>query len=101
MVIIPVAGTSCILPGRLLMNISGQFPDTYNDIIKLKGIGPYTAAAISSFAFGLPYAVVDGNVLRVLSRVFGIQDPIDGKKGKDTLNSIAEELLDKKSSRTL
>jgi A/G-specific adenine glycosylase len=76
---------------------SGSFPETYEDIIKLKGIGPYTAAAISSFAFGLPYAVVAGNVLRVLSRVFGIQDPIDGKKGKDTLIGIAEKLLDKKS----
>ena len=75
----------------------GSFPETYEQIIKLKGIGPYTAAAISSFAFGLPYAVVDGNVLRVLSRVFGIPDPIDSKKGKDTLNDIAEKLLDKKS----
>ncbi|MGL6267505.1 MAG: A/G-specific adenine glycosylase, partial [Chitinophagaceae bacterium] len=75
----------------------GSFPETYDEIITLKGIGPYTAAAISSFAFGLPYAVVDGNVLRVLSRVFGIQDPIDGKKGKDALTDMAEKLLDKKS----
>jgi len=73
----------------------GFFPTTYEEVIKLKGIGPYTAAAITSFAFGLPYAVVDGNVLRVLSRVFGIQDPIDGKKGKDKLNGLADQLLDK------
>ncbi len=75
----------------------GSFPKTYEEVIKLKGIGPYTAAAITSFAFGLPYAVVDGNVLRVLSRVFGIQDPIDGKTGKDRLTGLATELLDKKS----
>jgi A/G-specific adenine glycosylase len=75
----------------------GEFPATHEEIIKLKGIGPYTAAAISSFAFGLPYAVVDGNVLRVLSRIFGIQDPIDGKKGKDLLTGLADQLLDKKS----
>ena len=75
----------------------GAFPSTYEEVIKLKGIGPYTAAAITSFAFGLPYAVVDGNVMRVLSRVFGIQDPIDGKTGKDKLTGLADKLLDKKS----
>ena len=72
----------------------GQFPDTYDEIIKLKGIGPYTAAAITSFAFGLPYAVVDGNVLRVLSRVFAVSDPIDSKTGIQKLNALAKELLD-------
>jgi A/G-specific adenine glycosylase len=72
----------------------GQFPDTYDKIIKLKGIGPYTAAAITSFAFGLPYAVVDGNVMRVLSRVFAVTDPIDSKTGIQKLNTLANELLD-------
>jgi A/G-specific adenine glycosylase len=78
------------------LNYKGFFPETYEEVIKLKGIGPYTAAAITSFAFGLPYAVVDGNVLRVLSRVFGIEDPIDSKKGKEILSGMADQMLDKK-----
>ena len=51
---------------------NGKFPDTYESILELKGVGPYTAAAIASFAYDLPYAVVDGNVNRVLSRFFNI-----------------------------
>lgn len=74
----------------------GKFPDTYEDIKALKGVGPYTAAAISSFAFNLPHAVVDGNVFRVLSRVFGIAAPIDSTQGKKIFSSLADELLDKK-----
>lgn len=76
---------------------NGEFPNTYHEVVSLKGIGPYTAAAITSFAFGLPYAVVDGNVLRVLARVFGISDPIDGKKGKEKLTKLADSLLDQKN----
>src|SRR5688500_16344428 len=52
--------------------LDGRFPDNYLDILALKGVGPYTASAIASFAFNLPHAVVDGNVFRVLSRYFGI-----------------------------
>jgi len=74
----------------------GKFPDTYEGIKALKGIGPYTAAAISSFAFNLSYAVVDGNVFRVLSRVFGINKPIDSTGGKLYFTILANELLDKK-----
>lgn len=74
----------------------GKFPDTYEEIKSLKGIGPYTAAAISSFAFGLPHAVVDGNVFRVLSRIFGIDKPIDSAEGKKYFTRLANELLDKK-----
>ncbi len=74
----------------------GKFPDTYDEILALKGIGPYTAAAIASFAFNLPHAVVDGNVLRVLSRFFGIGTAIDSTTGKKLFISLAEELLDKK-----
>jgi A/G-specific adenine glycosylase len=74
----------------------GIFPDTYEEIISLKGIGPYTAAAISSFAFNLPHAVVDGNVYRVLSRVFGIKKPVDSSEGKKYFNDLANELLSKK-----
>ena len=76
----------------------GKFPDTYEGIIALKGIGPYTASAIASFAFGLPHAVVDGNVYRVLSRYFGIEVPIDGTEGKRIFSELAQELLDPKQS---
>src|SRR5688572_181396 len=75
--------------------LDGRFPDSFHDIRQLSGVGPYTAAAISSFAFNLPYAVVDGNVSRVLSRVFGIEKPIDSTEGKKFLSVLADELLDK------
>jgi A/G-specific adenine glycosylase len=74
----------------------GKFPDTYEAIRSLKGIGPYTAAAIGSFAFNLPYAVVDGNVFRVLSRVFGIDTATDSTAGKKIFTALANELIDKK-----
>jgi A/G-specific adenine glycosylase len=77
-------------------DLKGQFPVTYEEIKQLKGIGPYTAAAISSFAFNLPHAVVDGNVFRVLARVFGVSKPIDSTEGKKCFTSLADELLDKK-----
>ncbi len=76
----------------------GKFPDQYDDIISLKGIGPYTAAAIASFAYNLPYAVVDGNVFRVLSRVFGIDTAIDSSEGKNTFSTAANKVLDKKQA---
>ncbi len=75
----------------------GIFPDKYEDILALKGIGPYTAAAIASFAFNLPFAVVDGNVFRVLSRFFGIDDAIDSSNGKKLFTQLANELLDSKN----
>ncbi len=75
----------------------GKFPDAYEDILSLKGIGDYTAAAIASFAFNKPYAVVDGNVYRVLSRVFGIETPIDSTAGKKEFYKLANELIDKKN----
>lgn len=75
--------------------LNGKFPETYSKILKLKGVGEYTAAAISSFAFGLPYPVLDGNVYRVLARLFGIEAPIDKPHGqrifKETLNSIFDD----------
>lgn len=73
---------------------NGQFPDNYEDIISLKGVGPYTAAAIASFGFSLPHAVVDGNVYRVLSRVFGIDTPTDSTGGKKYFADLAQLLLD-------
>ncbi|MBX2920617.1 MAG: A/G-specific adenine glycosylase [Chitinophagaceae bacterium] len=75
---------------------NGQFPNDYNKILALKGIGPYTASAISSFAFNLPYAVVDGNVQRVIARFLGIDVPVDSAKGKSVFNQLAFDLLDKK-----
>lgn len=81
---------------RFICNdLGGAFPKQYEDILALKGVGAYTAAAIGSFAFGLPYAVVDGNVYRVLSRYFGIEMPIDSTEGKKIFASLAQELLDK------
>jgi len=77
---------------------NGKFPDTYEEILALKGIGPYTAAAIASFAFGLPHAVVDGNVTRVLSRYFGINTPIDSTAGKKLFAELADSLLDKQQA---
>ncbi|MFT3704028.1 MAG: A/G-specific adenine glycosylase [Agriterribacter sp.] len=75
---------------------NGSFPTTYESILALKGVGPYTAAAIASFAFNLPHAVVDGNVARIIARVFGIETPIDSTTGKYIINDLAAELLDKK-----
>lgn len=76
--------------------LKGKFPDNYHDILTLKGVGPYTAAALSSFAFNLPHAVLDGNVFRVLARVFGIDTPVDSTEGKKLFSALAGELLDKK-----
>ncbi|CAN5364391.1 A/G-specific adenine glycosylase [soil metagenome] len=86
-----------IATARYISNeLNGKFPDQYEDILALTGIGPYTAAAIGSFAFNLPHAVVDGNVFRVLSRYFGITTPTDSTEGKKIFTKIANELIDKK-----
>ena len=74
---------------------AGGFPKTYKEVLALKGVGEYTAAAICSFAYGMPYAVVDGNVYRVLSRWLGIETPIDSAEGKRIFAEVAAELLDK------
>ena len=73
--------------------LDGIFPNTYENIKLLKGIGTYTAAAIASFAYDLPHAVVDGNVYRVLSRVFGIETPIDTTAGQKEFAALAKKLL--------
>lgn len=72
---------------------NGRFPDTYEGIVSLKGVGAYTAAAIASFAFNLPHAVLDGNVYRVLSRYFNIDTPIDSTAGKKLFTALADEML--------
>ncbi len=71
----------------------GRFPDNFDDIRKLKGVGDYTAAAIASIAFGQSVAVVDGNVYRVLSRYLGIDTPINTTAGKRAFTAVAQELL--------
>ncbi|WP_106830789.1 A/G-specific adenine glycosylase [Parabacteroides pacaensis] len=73
---------------------NGFFPQNYQDILSLKGVGEYTAAAIGSFAWNMPYPVVDGNVFRVLSRLFGISEPIDSGKGKKLFNELAVQVMD-------
>lgn len=73
----------------------GTFPNSYQDVLSLKGIGEYTAAAIMSFAYDEPYAVLDGNVFRVLSRFFGVDIPIDTTTGKKYFKNLAQECLDK------
>ena len=75
-------------------SMNGTFPKTYDEVRALKGVGDYTAAAICSFAFNMPYAVVDGNVYRVLARYFGIQEPIDTTQGKKLFASLAQDQLD-------
>lgn len=80
---------------RISSEFGGQFPSDYRTILSLKGVGEYTAAAIASFAFDLPYATVDGNVYRVLSRLFAIAEPIDSGNGKKLFAELANELLDK------
>lgn len=79
---------------RIVASHNGIFPTSYDDILELKGVGPYTAAAIASFAFGLPHAVVDGNVQRIISRYFGINTPIDTTGGKKLYAELAQSLLD-------
>ncbi len=79
---------------------NGKFPSDYETILSLKGVGEYTAAAIASFAFDKPHAVVDGNVYRVLSRVFGIETPIDSTIGKKEFNILANKLINPKKPST-
>jgi A/G-specific adenine glycosylase len=84
----------------IAQNYGGQFPQTYQGLLALKGIGEYTAAAIGSFAFGIAEPVVDGNVYRVLARVFGVDTPIDSTAGKKQFRQLAAELLDRHDPAT-
>lgn len=74
-------------------DLSGNFPSDHIGLLSLKGVGPYTAAAIGSIAFDLPVAAVDGNVYRVLSRYFGIQESIDETSTKKEISRLAQEVL--------
>jgi A/G-specific adenine glycosylase len=78
---------------QIISNFGGKFPTQHPDILSLAGIGEYTAAAISSFAYNDNYAVVDGNVFRFLSRFFGTETPIDSTSGKKEFANLASEIL--------
>ncbi|MBP7272940.1 MAG: A/G-specific adenine glycosylase, partial [Saprospiraceae bacterium] len=73
--------------------LNGNFPDTFAALLSLQGVGHYTAAAIASFAYNLPHAVIDGNVYRVLSRILGSATPIDSAEGKKYFAATAQALL--------
>lgn len=73
---------------------NSEFPNEYNKIKELKGVGEYTAAAIASFAFDLPYPAVDGNVMRVISRIFGVEENIMLSQTKKLITQIASEMMD-------
>jgi A/G-specific adenine glycosylase len=75
-------------------NQDGKFPANYSELLKLKGIGEYTAAAIASFAFNLPYAVTDGNVERLISRYYAISTPVNASEGKKIIQKRASENMD-------
>lgn len=77
----------------IVKNYKGKFPENYTDIRKLKGIGDYTAASIASYAFHLPYAVVDANVIRILTRIFGIDEPVHSLRTKNKITLLAQNLL--------
>ena len=90
-------GRNMLKTARLVQELhGGRFPDSYNELIKLKGIGEYTAAAIASFAANEARAVVDGNVYRVLARYLGIYEPINSTIGKKTFQKLADDFLNKK-----
>jgi A/G-specific adenine glycosylase len=80
---------------QVVTQFKGRFPPSYAELLTLKGVGSYTAAAIASFAFNLPHAVLDGNVYRVLARLFGIYAPINTPKAQKVFGELAQELLHK------
>lgn len=81
----------------VVSELNGVFPNNYKNLLKLKGVGDYTASAIASICFNETTAVVDGNVYRVLSRYFGIDTPINSSKGTKEFKQLAQELIDKKN----
>ena len=84
----------------IVENLNGKFPSSYDEILKLKGVGEYTAAAVASFSFDEKKAVLDGNVFRLLSRYFGIHLPIDSSAGKKEFKSLANDLILEKEPGT-
>lgn len=74
---------------------NGRFPDSFEELLNLSGVGPYTAAAILSMAFNQPFPVVDGNVFRVISRIYGIDEPVDKSSGRKKTEAMVLKLIDK------
>lgn len=85
---------------HIVNELNSEFPVTYNELIKLKGVGDYTASAIASICFNEVTAVVDGNVYRVLARYFGISTPINSTKGIKEFKLLAQQLIDTKNPGT-
>ncbi len=79
---------------HIVEQLEGEIPGSYNDLLKLKGVGNYTASAIASICFGEARAVVDGNVSRVVARLFGVEEPINSSSGSKVIHSLARELMD-------
>lgn len=84
----------------IVKELDGKFPDTFDQIIKLKGVGDYTASAIASICFNQVTAVVDGNVYRALSRIYGIDTPINTSKGFKEFKTLGQQLIDPKQPAT-
>lgn len=82
---------------HVAFQLNGVFPDNYSDLLKLKGIGDYTASAIASIAYNEPKAVLDGNVFRVLGRYFGVEEAINAPKGLKTFKELSQSLIYKES----
>lgn len=82
----------------VLSEHNGQFPNNHKDILALKGVGEYTAAAIASFAYDLPYPVIDGNVYRVVSRLFAVEEPINKPSGQKPIRIALENIFDHNNS---
>jgi A/G-specific adenine glycosylase len=78
----------------IAQEMDGKFPDTYDGLLKLKGVGDYTASAIAAISFNLPEPVVDGNVYRVLARYFGVRIPMNTGHGKRYFKQLAREVMD-------
>ncbi len=82
---------------QIVTNYSSIFPNNYKELIKLKGIGDYTASAIASIAYGEVVPAIDGNALRVISRVFNIDLPVDKKDGKKAIKDLMIKIIDTKN----
>ncbi|NND07546.1 MAG: A/G-specific adenine glycosylase [Saprospiraceae bacterium] len=85
---------------RIVNEFEGNFPTSYDEILSLKGVGPYAAAAIGSFAFGLPHPVIDGNVQRVMARLYGIHAETDSTAGKKEVEKVVSGVFDKNDPAT-
>jgi len=81
----------------IVQNYKGIFPGNYKDLLQLKGVGAYTAAAIASFCYNEPVSVLDGNVYRVLARLLGIDTPINSPEGQKYFKQLAQELVDRQN----